>query len=283
MLELSRTVRFCLSHDGSLWADAPRENTFAAWPPMRGLGRYYELIVTCRGEADPATGYFMNIKQIDEAARASALPIIADAAQLPDVPKFGRLMRDIITALDNRLQRCVTTVTLRLAPTYTLAIEKADMDHVLISQRYEFSAAHRLHAPKLSDAENRQVFGKCNNPAGHGHNYQLEVTLRCPMDDKGAVTPIEQIDSVVNAAVVEKLDHKHLDHDVPQFRGVNTTVENIARIVHGMLREALTPLGLELQEVRVWETGKTVCTYRGPSSPSPAGTGQGSPTRAAGR
>jgi 6-pyruvoyltetrahydropterin/6-carboxytetrahydropterin synthase len=263
MLELSRTIRFCLAHDGSLSSDAPRHNTFAAWPPMRGLGRYYELTVTCRGVADATTGYFMNIKQIDEAVRAGALPLIAAAAQAPGPPPLGWLMRDIISALGPRLRDCVRAAQLRLTPMHSLGMEKHAMSQLLVSQRYEFSAAHRLHAAALSDEENRRIFGKCNNPAGHGHNYQLEVTVRCPVSARGDVMAIEQLDAVVNAAVIEKLDHKHLDVDVPQFRGVNTTVENIARIIHGMLRDEVRRLGVELEEVRVWETGKTVCSYQG--------------------
>ena len=73
MLELSRTVRFCVGHDGSMATDAPVANSFAAWPPMRGLGSYYELKVTCRGRADPRSGYFLNIKHIDQAVREGAL------------------------------------------------------------------------------------------------------------------------------------------------------------------------------------------------------------------
>ncbi|MGB0768928.1 MAG: SDR family oxidoreductase, partial [Phycisphaeraceae bacterium] len=77
MLELSRTVRFCLSGDAADLA-TPRDNTFSAWPAMRGLGRYYELDVTCVGEADPQTGYFINIKEIDQAVREAALPLLID-------------------------------------------------------------------------------------------------------------------------------------------------------------------------------------------------------------
>src|SRR5690348_12545521 len=79
MLELTRTVRFCLNGDGTLATDSAASNTFAWWPAMRGLGRYYELEVTCRGEADPVTGYFMNIKRIDEVVRQAALPRVSEA------------------------------------------------------------------------------------------------------------------------------------------------------------------------------------------------------------
>ena len=263
MLELSRTVRFCLGPDGALSADAPYDNTFAAWPPMRGLGSYYELTVTCRGEPDPVTGFFMNIKEIDRTVRSVALPIVGSATRTDGGARLGAVLRDIMTSLSAGLGGSVTTVDLRLTPTYALRIEGADMSRVLISQRYEFSAAHRLHARGLSDEENRRVFGKCNNPAGHGHNYQVEVTVRAPIDGDGRVTPVERLDAIVNTAVIEKLDHKHLDRDVPQFANLNTTVENIARVIHGELKAPIERAGLELDQVRVWETGKTVCTYRG--------------------
>jgi 6-pyruvoyltetrahydropterin/6-carboxytetrahydropterin synthase len=263
MLELSRTIRFCLSHDGTLASDAPADNTYAAWPPMRGLGRYYELTVTCRGEVDPMTGFFMNIKRIDEAARAAALPLVARAAGTDRAARLGELLRDMMQALGRPLDQSVTALELGLTPTYSLRIESGAMDQALITQRYEFSAAHRLHAEELSAQENRRVFGKCNNPAGHGHNYHLEVTVRGPIGADGCVAPIEHLDALVNRAVIEKLDHKHLDQDVPQFASLNTTVENIARVIYGELREPLAGAGLELDQVRVWETGKTVCTYRG--------------------
>jgi 6-pyruvoyltetrahydropterin/6-carboxytetrahydropterin synthase len=267
MIELCRTIRFCLGADGSLATDAGRDNTFAAWPPMRGLGRYYELMIVCRGEPDAATGYFMNIKQIDEAARSVALPAISKAAQSKDAP-IGSLLREIVTALDHLLAASVAAAELRLTPTYGIRLEKSFMNQALLSQRYEFSASHRLHAPGLSDAENRRIFGKCNNPAGHGHNYQLEVTVRAPLTDEGNVLPVESLDALVNHVVVEKLDHKHLDIDVPQFRGINTTVENIARVIFEMLTAEISSLGVDLEQVRVWETGKTVCTYRGATAPA---------------
>lgn len=261
MVHLARTVRFCLQADGTLAADAAADNSFAAWPPMRGLGRYYELNVCCRGDVDPVTGYFMNIKAIDRATREVALPVIADRARAdPDVP-LGSLMRDVFQTLGPALDHTVQAVELRLTPTYSLRIESKDMNTVLISQQYEFSAAHRLHAERLSDDENREVFGKCNNPAGHGHNYRLEVTVRGPIADDGHGLPVERLDALVDETVIQRLDHKNLDVDVPEFEKLNTTVEHIARVIYGMLGEPVRSLGLELERVRVWETGKTVCTY----------------------
>ncbi len=278
MLELSRTVRFCVNDPPPAGADAlgdaARDNTFAAWPPMRGLGRYYELDVTCRGVADVQTGYFINIKRIDQAVLAHVLPCIDRALSgqgaASGVP-VGKLMRDMLAELQPALRGSVIRIVLRPTPTYRIALRSHDMDHVLIRQRYEFSAAHRLHVEELSEEENREVFGKCNNPAGHGHNYRLEVTVRLPIDKDGRTVDVERIDTLVNQHAIEHLDHKHLNTDVPQFAGLNPSVENIVMVIWGMLVDRFGTLGRDaaLDELSVWETSKTVCTYRGPA---PAGT-----------
>ncbi len=232
---------------------------------MRGLGRYYELDVTCQGEADPQTGYFLNIKTIDQAVREHVLPMLiervndeAGAAATP----MGGLMRRVLEAIDPPLNGTVCQVRLVLTPTLSFGIERDDMDHVVMRQQYEFSAAHRLHVPTLSEEQNQATFGKCNNPAGHGHNYRVEVAVRCPIDAQGQSLDPAELDAVVDREAIEKLDHKHLNVDVPQFATLNPSVENIVKVVWQMLAGKL-PGGVTLDEVKVWETGKTVCAYRG--------------------
>ena len=264
MLELTRTVRFCLTGDPGE-AQAPRDNTHSAWPPMRGLGRYYELNVACRGEADPTTGYFINIKQIDAAVRDHAIPClrdqVADEARSAGTP-IGGLMRRLLGQVQPPLQGTVHRLGLVLTPTLRYDIEQSDMAHILLSQHYEFSAAHRLHAAGLTDDENRAAFGKCNNPAGHGHNYRVRVVARCEIAGDGTTLDPAALDAAVNQYVVEPLDHKHLNHDVPQFKDRNPSVEHIAQTVWDLLRPHM-PGGSGLDAVTVWETEKTACTYRG--------------------
>jgi len=268
MLELSRTVRFCLSPDPAD-DNSPRDNTFASWPAMRGLGRYYELHVVCHGEADPQTGYFINIKHIDTAVRDHVLPrlrqAIADEHAAMDAA-MGKLMRDLFVAVNPALDGSVHRLALQLTPTLALAIEKTAMDTILTKQQYEFSAAHRLHVPEHSDEQNRQTFGKCNNPAGHGHNYRVEVVVKSPIDPQGHALSPAALDAVVDQHVIDKLDHKHLNVDVPEFTDLNPSVEHIAQVVWDYLFPNLAGElpGAVLDEVSVWETGKTVCTYRGP-------------------
>ena len=231
---------------------------------MRGLGRYYELDITCRGEADPQTGYFINIKAIDQAVREHVLPMLTDqiANESAAATPMGALMRRVFEVIDPPLNNTVARARFVLTPTLSLAIERNDMDHVIIRQQYEFSAAHRLHVPALSEAENQATFGKCNNPAGHGHNYRVEVAARCPIGAAGTTLEPAELDAVVDREVIEQLDHKHLNVDVPQFAGLNPSVEHIVKVVWQMLDGRL-PGNATLDEVKVWETGKTVCAYRG--------------------
>jgi len=262
MLELTRTVRMCLNANGC-GDSSPKDNTFSAWPAMRGLGRYYELDITCRGVADAQTGYFINIRDIDAAVRTRVLPelcrqVEADADNTP----MGTLMHRIIGLLQDDLRQSVIRAELALTPFLRYAAEVNNMNTVLIKQQYEFSAAHRLHAAGLSDEENKAVFGKCNNPSGHGHNYRVEVAARCNLDDQGRSVCPADLDRAVNTHCIDKLDHKHLNRDVPQFAAQNPSVENITLVIWDMLKDNL-PQGAALDEVRVWETGKTVCSYRG--------------------
>jgi len=305
VVNLTRTVRFCLDGHATVNRSAAggKHNSFSAWPAMRGLGRYYELHVRCRGEVDPATGYFINIKHIDAAVRASIVPFLdgllaeggvgpggtdkdgsaalsvsdgpgdssltssADSACQchpgPDDQPMGDLMRQMMKLLQPALKNTVVDLRFQFTPFHSLSIRSETMGHVLIRQQFEFSAAHRLHVPALSDDENRAAFGKCNNPSGHGHNYRVEVCVRAPIDPQGRLPRVEELDELVDRSVIQKLDHKHLNIDVPQFAKVNPSVENIAMVIHEMLTPALPALGVELDEVSVWETGKTMCTYRG--------------------
>jgi len=234
---------------------------------MRGLGRYYQLRVRCAGQPNEATGYLVNIKHIDEAVACSVLPylqrLLGAAGSAATIP-MGRLVRSMIQLLQEPLDDAVIGLCLDLTPCYGLMIESRNMNSVIIRQQFEFAAAHRLHASELSDQENRQVFGKCNNPSGHGHNYRLEVVVRAAIDSGGHVAiEAQDLDTLIDQAVIQKLDHQHLNEDVPQFANLNPTVENITMVIHGMIKDQVHRLGLELEEVSVWETDRTVCTYRG--------------------
>lgn len=266
-LELSRTVRFCIPFGtGGLTKQAtPRFNTWAAWPSLTGLGAYYELDVRCRGRSDPVTGYLMNIARIDEVVRARAIGAIAEAVRAAQPPDPARLLRDLVEPLQADLDGAVSALRWRLTPFFSLTVEVESMDRVLFRQQFCFSAAHRLHCPELSDEENVAVFGKCNNPNGHGHNYRLEVAVSAPVPgaDSAAGLELPKLEQVVDTAVVQRFDHTHLNLDTEAFAKINPSVEHIARVCHDLLREPVADLGACLEHVTVWETDKTSCTYPG--------------------
>ena len=102
------------------------------------------------------------------------------------------------------------------------------MPIVTVTRRLRFNAAHRVHNPELSDEENRRLFGKCNNPNWHGHNYVLEVSVSGPIDARtGYVVDLGQLKKIVEHELIEQVDHRNMNVDVPFMRGINPTAENI--------------------------------------------------------
>lgn len=131
-----------------------------------------------------------------------------------------------------------------------------------ITRRLTFSAAHRLHSDKLSPEENRRIFGKCNHPNGHGHNYSLEVTIAGPIDPTtGMVYNLTDLKQVMSDVIENDIDHKNLNVDVPAFKNLNPTAENIAAVLWDLLAKRL-PKG-RLHEVRLIETENNFVSYRG--------------------
>lgn len=258
VLRLTRTVRFAVGAQVGRVGDGI-SNSYAGAPAMAGLGAHYELDIACRGEADPVTGYFLNIKEIDHAARDVAIPLIAEAFQDREA-KAERVLSGVVAALASTLPN-LDCVRWRLTPTFSLEMERPNMTAVLLRQKFEFAAAHRLHVPELSDDQNRDVFGKCNNPAGHGHNYHVEPCVSAPVSDGAPAFSLHDLERITRETLIDHLDHKHLNKDVPEFADLNPSVENIARVCYERLKPAIAAEGAELREITVWETEKTSCVY----------------------
>lgn len=133
---------------------------------------------------------------------------------------------------------------------------------VYLTRRVTFSASHRLWSNHLSEAENYAVYGKCANPNGHGHNYTLEVTVRGePAADTGMVLNLTDLKRIVNEQVVDWVDHKHLNYDVPWLEGVIPTAELLVIKFWERLEPAFPPS--LLYEVKLHETENNIATYRG--------------------
>ena len=132
---------------------------------------------------------------------------------------------------------------------------------VRLSQKFEFSATHRLHNPALTDDANRSTFGKCNNPHGHGHNYEVQVTLAGEPDASGLLVEVPRFERTVAEAVIDRFDHKNLNVELPEFREAIPSVENIARVIYRLLKPRFGEARGKLASVTVWETPKTWCEY----------------------
>ncbi|CAK6970643.1 -pyruvoyl tetrahydrobiopterin synthase [Scomber scombrus] len=131
-----------------------------------------------------------------------------------------------------------------------------------ITRVQSFSACHRLHSIHLSDEENKRVFGKCNNPNGHGHNYKVEVTVRGNIDrHTGMVMNLTDLKKHIEEVIMVPMDHKNLDKDVQYFSTVASTTENVAVYIWDNMVKALPP-GL-LYEIKIYETDNNIVVYRG--------------------
>jgi 6-pyruvoyltetrahydropterin/6-carboxytetrahydropterin synthase len=123
-----------------------------------------------------------------------------------------------------------------------------------LTRRYWFAASHRLHTPKLSESENREVYGKCNNPFGHGHNYALEVTVSGEVaSDTGMVCNLVDIDHAVREQVLDRFDHQNLN-SIPEFREIVPTTENLCIAIYNILKRSLH--ATHLDKVRLEETSQ---------------------------
>lgn len=134
---------------------------------------------------------------------------------------------------------------------------------VAVSREEHFNAAHRLYNPAWTAEKNDAVFGKCNNPNFHGHNYRLIVTVKGePNPETGYVMDLKELSGIINANVLRHLDHKNLNLDVPWFRDLNPTAENIAVVIWNILRKELdSPLELT---VKLYETDRNFVEYPAP-------------------
>ena len=131
---------------------------------------------------------------------------------------------------------------------------------VSVFRKEHFNAAHRLNNPAWEAERNREVFGKCNNPSFHGHNYEMEVKVTgIPDPETGFVMDLKMLSDIIRENVIEKLDHKNLNLDVAEFKHLNPTAENIAMVIYDILRKRLDQ-NLDLQ-IKLYETPRNFVEF----------------------
>lgn len=136
------------------------------------------------------------------------------------------------------------------------------MPQVIVTRRLRFNAAHRVNNPAFSEERNRELFGKCNNPNGHGHNYTLDVSVEGEVDpDTGYVMDLGRLKAIVEREVVDAVDHHNLNVDVPFMNGVIPTAENIVVKFWRILEPSVAPA--RLRRLVLWETENNYVEYTG--------------------
>ena len=130
---------------------------------------------------------------------------------------------------------------------------------ISITRRYHFPASHRLHSPSLSEAENTRLYGKCNNPFGHGHDYTLELTVTGEMDGaNGLLVPLPRLDIFVKEKILRLFAYRNINIDVPQFVNLVPTTENVLRVVSELVGQhwgkSFGDLKIRVSKIKLQET-----------------------------
>ncbi len=133
---------------------------------------------------------------------------------------------------------------------------------VYLTRKEHFSASHRLHNPDWTDEKNQEVYGKCNNLYGHGHNYDIEVTVvGNPPKETGMVIDLKKLSDIINEEIIDKVDHKHMNFDVDFLQGLIPTAENMAIAFWQILNNNIQ--GGKLYAIKLYESDNNFVEYRG--------------------
>ena len=264
MHKLSRHVRF--SVNPFVADESGGSNSFSSKPCGEGLAVFLELCVELVGEVEVDTGFVVNVSDIDREVRGSAVAVFAEGITAEFVAGRGvglGVMAELLAAAWGKLADKFGRAELRglgvkLNPYRKLSIDSQDGAMVYFSEKFEFAATHKLWNDEFSEQQNFEVFGKCANPTGHGHNYVVEVTVKTPA---GKETCIGDFERIVDDELIKIVDHKNLNVDVDEFAATNPTVENIAVFAWDNLAEKFAEATLHC--VTIWETDKTCCSYYG--------------------
>jgi 6-pyruvoyltetrahydropterin/6-carboxytetrahydropterin synthase len=219
----------------------------------------FKLWVTLAGRPDGRTGMLLNVAHISRIVRDSL------AAFHPADASAISLLRGCLPALKDKFPGFdMTEIELELENHIRTTLRVGDEEMVEVTVFYELAASHCLRNRDWDERRNTEEFGRCSNPAGHGHNYRLEVTLRGKPDhNTGQLASVGAVDQIVRENIVQRFDHKNLNADCPEFRNLMPTVENMARVFWELLDGKFT--SSRLQRVRVWETANTCADYYGPA------------------
>ncbi len=266
IIRLGRRVRFSINP--FLAAHKPGFNSYASKPAGEGLSIFLELAVELVGPLRSETGLLVNVSDIDKVVRRYAVPVfterVCEHLRRSEHISFAKVAAMLVAAREHLHNKfgpaCVDRLTLQLNPFRKLAMDTKIPGTLYFSEKFEFAATHKLWNSSFSEPQNLQVFGKCANPTGHGHNYIVEVTVAT--DAEGPNLEVGEFERIVDSRLMQRVDHKNLNLDVVAFQEKVPTVENIALFAWEHLAGQFGPARLHC--VTVWESDRTYCSYYGP-------------------
>ncbi len=254
-MRITKRFRFSASHRYyvSGWTEDKNREVFGKCIHIHGHN--YTLDVTVEGAVDPVTGMVMNLSDL----KNGVLRVLEDFDHRylnEEVPEFREKLpttENLAIVLWNRIASILPSnvhlAKIRLEETEDLYVEydgpeqdSGNPEPTLV-RRYRFSAAHRLHSPQLDENANQALYGKCNNPYGHGHDYTVIVGVKGPLNALGMVLSLQEMDLNVKQ-VLDPLDHRWLDKEIPFFSKIPATTENLLTYLCHKLRGKLRNLAI---------------------------------------
>ncbi|MHC4842942.1 MAG: 6-pyruvoyl trahydropterin synthase family protein [Planctomycetota bacterium] len=242
-------------------------NAYASKPAGEGLSLFLEIGIELCGNIEPSTGFLINVVDIDKKVRELIVPVFSKyireaygtgkEIELTDISKLLGLSWQ---KLNNSFSAArLSRLNLKLNPFRKVSIDSEADKMIYFSEKFEFAATHKLWNEDFTEKRNFDVFGKCANTSGHGHNYIIEVTIKAPASENFSIAEFEHI---VDKELIELFDHKNLNEDVEFFHTTNPTMENIAVFAWEKLAGKLS--AQKLHCVTIWESERTCCSYYGP-------------------
>jgi len=265
-VHLTCQAEFSASHSLRVpeWSDEKNFAVFGKSANRHGHGHNYKVEVTVAGPVDPATGMVTNIQTLKGLLREVLQDVDHKNLNL-DIHYFTAVLpttENLAQFLWNKLKEKIPQPLKRIRLYEEEGLWVDFTGTVQLGRTYHFSSAHRLDSPELSKKENVELYGKCNNPNGHGHNYVLQLILEGKPDSiTGQLTGLESLDQFIREKILDPWDHHYLNEDVSDFQGVITSGENILKVVWNKIHDRI-PTG-KLVGLKLGETSHAFFEYFG--------------------
>lgn len=267
---ISKSIEFSAAHYYSVesWSDAQNLEAFGRCADKASHGHNYVLHVTLKGLPDKRTGMIINLITLKQILEDSIMAefdhknLNIDSTYFrKKLPTTENICKTIWEILYPQLNSHLATITL-FEDEDLYSYYKGDPSVIYLTRVYRFSASHRLNNPQLSEAENQEIFGKCNNEFCHGHNFKLEVTIKGEIDPiTGMIYNLVDLDSLVQKEILDLLDHKNLNQNVPELQGEVVTGENLVIFIWNKLVNKTG--AANLHKIKLYETDRNYFEYLG--------------------